>query len=100
MKSKETLKFLQTNKDLGGVCLFNLENKKKALKIQWINTISTDIEILTLAKQFFTGKSDYILHANLKEQDVHLFVKNVFWRDVIETWAVYTYCQVFDSYVR
>ena len=89
--SKVALEIRCAPKNGGGLRLFDLNNKDKALKIQWVKTYNENEEIRTLANQSLKYKDEFFWSANLNEKDITKLVKDCFWLDVAIGWSELTY---------
>ena len=85
------LDIIQSLKNQGGLGLFDLQNKDRSLKIQWIKAYYESDEIQTLANQNLLIRDDFFWHGNLKESDIQDLVKPGFWRNVARAWWKYSY---------
>ena len=89
-KPKITLKTLQAAKENGGLRLFDIRNKQKALKVQWVKRIESNVyfkESFLLC--FPWGKMKEFWECNIHKSDVKQLIKeqNVFWKEVFESWC-------------
>ena len=82
-------------KRCGGFRLFNLKLKDQSLKFQWITTFFSNYKIYVLAKTSFKkvvrDVSDFLWKANIRKDDLKLYLKLGFWFDVMLAWASYNY---------
>ena len=82
---KIALKIIQSQKECGGLKLFDLKQKEIALKVQWVKTFHTNLEINQIVCALITDEiSPFIWQANLSEKDIKKMMKPNFWRDVTQ----------------
>ena len=92
-KAKIPLKILQGNKEQGGLGLFNLEKKDKALKVNWVNRISHDPSLAEIANFSLNNNFGMLLwESNLETQDIKgMKITNIFWESVLKCWCELTF---------
>ena len=79
------------NKEDGSLNLVNIENKDKALKVQWINNVPKKIKQLALILME-NPIGNLIWQSNLCPADINgMFVEKHFWRVVLEYWCAVNY---------
>ena len=94
-RPKISTTILQRKKEDGGLKLFDVSSKEKALKATWIPIVFSDKEIANLAHTRIQKSLGYdIWSCNLHPNDVKKVIReeeNSFWPDVLEAWANYRF---------
>ena len=92
---KEKIKWniLTGNKQDGGLGLFDITNKQKALKVQWIFDLPQNSPVKWLADYFLNNKlGDLLWEANLKGvENQRTIVTHNFWLEVLQHWSQLNY---------
>ena len=94
-RPKIPLDVLKLAKKDRGLNLFSLSWKDTALKVSWVETITTDVQIASLAYLSLNQHlKEHLWCCNLSEKDVPVVlaksavIENPFWRDVLKSWCL------------
>ena len=92
-RPKIPLKILMDLKTNRGAGLVDLEEREKAIKVQWINRIQKNKLLKELANEMLNNKmGDNLWNMQLNENHANMiFNQKNFWHDVAKTWASVTY---------
>ena len=87
-KSKIAYDVLIQKKHDGGAGLIDLRIKNKASKITWLQILSTEKKLSNLVYENISPLlKELIWKCNLRKEHVHLFIKDTFWCQIMETWS-------------
>ena len=91
-RPKVRLTLLQGIKLQGGAGLVNLENKEKALKLQWVQKVNLDAKLMSRAQCILGDHlGDSVWQVNLIGKDLRTFIQhlnpNSFWLSALVTWT-------------
>ena len=94
-KAKIPLETLKCDGVNGGLKLFDLTLRDKALKVGWVQTLISDPSVANLFHSSLSTASamkNWIFDCNLKSEDVYtLNIQNRFWEDMLKAWCDYNY---------
>ena len=95
-RAKIATKTLQLPKDEGGLHLFDIRNKQRSLKIQWITKIKSNSffnECFQLS--FPQAKHSFFWMCNMSKKDVYrwMVTENTgkFWEEILSTWSEFNF---------
>ena len=91
-RAKIALKLLQSNKNIGGANLVDLEKRDTALKVTWLQTLRLESDYSRSVYKQIHPLGENIWRVYINEKDVsQLEIKNKFWTDVLKSWARFNY---------
>lgn len=98
-KPKMKLHMLYNSKEMGGLGLVNLENKSKALTLQWVSKCKTFSTINQISEWFFP--IEHIWECNLSKADIKkMDIKSNFWKSVLLQWSEFHFTRDLDTITK